>query len=564
MNCSAAPTLLHHLVDRARAAVNEDGVHYKQAGSWQRISYPHFAEQVAKLACWMKSRAVQPGDRVLLMSENGLPWMIADLAIQAIGAVCVPLHVTSPAVQLQSLSRRVAPRLALVSKASMAASLSATGDSNPVPEVITFDDAPTEAALPLAEILSRSDLADPLEYLSKLADELDPETPATIVFTSGTSCEPRGVMLSHRNLCFAAEALVNSFGTAAARRRFVALPLSHLLARTADFFCWTVMGGELAIISDPSQLMADLAQIRPTYITGVPRLFARIAAGLEQNNLANLPGILPKVLGGEIRACTCGGAPLSEELAQFYASRGVPLLEGYGLTEAAPVVSLNTTTSHKPKTVGQALPGTEIRLASDGEILVRGDHVMQGYWNDPTATAAAIQNGWLLTGDFGTIDNDGFLSILGRKKEMLVTSGGRNVFPATIEARLCEHPLLWHAMLVGDGKSSLAALLVVDTAQLSSLLPTSESLDIDQLSSHPRVRELMANLVLESLADRSPHEVPRRLHLLPGPWRDPQDRITPKGTLARGAMLDHYAAVIEQMYREPIWPELVSRERSAV
>lgn len=572
---SEAPSLVTHLARRARD--HESVLRFQPGASrgdlaWQTITAAEFAGRVAKLAKWLTQQQVTAGDRVILLSENRLEWLIADAAILAVGAVSVPLHTTLSASQLSTLTERAEPALAIISTSQLAALLEQNRWPVCCRNLLLLDsivDASSRFSISttsLEDVLAKEFTFDAVDYLSSLAEAIHGDQLASIVFTSGTSASPRGVMLSHRNLAFEAERLVAMFGTTVSRRRLVELPLSHLLSRTCDFFCWLVMGGEMALAASPTNLMADLATIRPTYLIGVPRLFERIAMGLRQQNVANIPGILQKVTGGELLACTCGGASLSSEVAEFFASRGITIFEGYGLTEASPVVSLNTPSAHRPATLGRAVLGTEIDLAADGEIMVRGEHVMLGYWRDDAATRETIHEGWLMTGDLGTIDADGFLQIVGRKKEMIVASSGRKVFPASIEAKLTSISAVCHALVIGEGRSSLAAMLVVHCPQLRSEFSQIDSagrLTDEELVAHPSVKQRIAEQVKRQLAGGSSSEQVRRLLLVPGPFADPGDRVTAKFTLARPVILREFAAAIDAMYEQPTWPELIGDEGDA-
>ncbi|MGL4511816.1 MAG: AMP-dependent synthetase/ligase [Lacipirellulaceae bacterium] len=285
-------------------------------------------------------------------------------------------------------------------------------------------------------------------------DGLPPEV-ATVVETSGTNGAPRGVMLSWQNLATNAIALSEASGGDGSELRLSFLPMSHLYARTCDLYAWVVRGSRLVLAESPKTVFRDCKLARPTVVNGVPYFFQK---GID---LADAQGAsLKELLGGAIRRCYCGGAPLARAVEDRFAAEGVPIHCGYGLTEASPVVSANTMLAHKPGTVGRPLPGVEIRIATDGEVLVRGPNVMLGYRDDPAATAEALRDGWLHTGDLGALDDEGFLSITGRKKELLVLSTGKNVAPSRVEAMLCVSPWIEQAAVFGEGRSGLVALLV--------------------------------------------------------------------------------------------------------
>lgn len=283
----------------------------------------------------------------------------------------------------------------------------------------------------------------------------------TIVETAGTSGEPRGVMLSEANLASNAIALSEASGGDGDELRLSFLPMEHLYARTCDLYTWVVRGSRLVLAESPKTVFRDAKIVRPTVINGVPYFFQKAI------DLADKEGVsLRQLLGGEIKRCYCGGAPLAPDIEQRFFDEGVPLFTGYGLTEASPVVTVNTPAAYKLGTVGRPLPGVEVRIAGDGEVLVRGPNVMLGYYNDPEATAAALRDGWLYTGDLGELDSDGFLTITGRKKELIVLATGKNVAPSRVEALLCASPWIEQACVLGDSEKGLRALVVPNPERL--------------------------------------------------------------------------------------------------
>ncbi|MEN0110233.1 MAG: AMP-binding protein [Planctomycetota bacterium] len=281
-----------------------------------------------------------------------------------------------------------------------------------------------------------------------------------IVATAGTSGEQRLVELSHAGLVANAVAL-SEVSAGGDELRLSFLPMEHLYARTCDLSTWIVRGSRLVLAENPKTVFRDAKLVRPTVINGVPYFFQKAIDLAEREGVS-----LRTLLGGEIKRCYCGGAPLAPEVEQRFFDEGVPLYTGYGLTEASPVVSVNTPDAHKPGTVGRPLPGVTVRIADDGEVLVHGPNVMLGYYNNPEATAAALRGGWLHTGDLGELDADGFLTITGRKKELIVLSTGRNVAPSRVEAALCASPWIEQACVVGDGEQGLRALLVPNPDRL--------------------------------------------------------------------------------------------------
>lgn len=284
---------------------------------------------------------------------------------------------------------------------------------------------------------------------------------ATILYTSGTTGEPKGAMLSHGNLASNALASLEAYGIESGDLKMCWLPLSHIFARTADLYTW--IGGDhvMALAESRDTLIADCEVMHPTMMNGVPYFYDKVCRRLREQGRADEPGALQRLLGGRMRQCCSGGAALADHVAQFFQQRGVPLVQGYGLTESSPVITVGNAAANRIGTVGRPIPGVEVRIAEDGEILTRGPHVMLGYWKRPADTAEVIRHGWLYTGDLGSLE-DGFLRITGRKKEILVTAGGKNIVPSQLEALLAEDALISQSMIVGDGRNYLAALIVPD------------------------------------------------------------------------------------------------------
>jgi long-chain acyl-CoA synthetase len=259
---------------------------------------------------------------------------------------------------------------------------------------------------------------------------------ATIMYTSGTTGRPRGVMLSHGNLASNAATTAAQYPTSPEDLRLCFLPLSHIYARTCDLYAWLARGTRMALARSRETIIEDCGLVQPTMINGVPYFYEKIYRRLHEAGVADQEGMVQKLLGGRVKYCFCGGAALPAHVETYFASQGTPILPGYGLSETSPVISLSTHEAYRSGSVGRVLPGIEVRIAGDGEIVTRGPHVMQGYWKDPATTSETIRDGWLHTGDLGRLDDDGFLTITGRKKEILVTSLGKNVEPTAIERRL--------------------------------------------------------------------------------------------------------------------------------
>ncbi|HTN74506.1 MAG TPA: AMP-dependent synthetase/ligase, partial [Pirellulaceae bacterium] len=489
---------------------------------------------------------VQPGDRVAQLSENRFEWLLLDLACALMQAVHVPLHASLSAAQAIEQISHSGAKLVAVSTKEQATKLAHVMSHWPAGlTVIGYVDCGEIIGAAwrgqLTELCQQTTPGESWEVVNDFARNITPQTLATILYTSGTTGEPKGVMLTHGNLVSNATAQVTAFGEQPDEVKFNFLPLSHIFARTCDLYGWLVRGGELVLASSRETMMAEIALFRPTVINGVPYFYDRLYRTLRDMNLLQAPGVLRKMLGGNIRYCNSGGAALPKHLFDFYEAQGVALLEGYGLSESSPVISLSTVEHTKRGAVGRAIADVEIRIAEDGEILTRGPHVMPGYWRNPAATAEAMDNDWLRTGDLGSLDADGYLFITGRKKELLVLLSGKNIAPVYLESLLTADPLISQAMIIGDGRAFLTALIV----------PNWQAPEIAGLGAKANSPELVALIrkhIDACLAQVSYHEQVRRFTLLEHAFSLERGELTPKLSLRRGVVAEQYAPEIAAMY----------------
>jgi len=500
------PTLPAMMLDCAAAWADRPLFRHWREGAWRTLRWGDFARQVAALAAFLRARGVAPGDRVLLVSENRPEFPIADTAIMAIGAVTVPTYTTNLPADHAHILRDSGARAAIVSTRSLAervlegAALAAGLDL-----LIGMEDPPVRAGLASHTWGEALAMPGDVARLAAEAEAASPESLACLIYTSGTGGKPKGVMLPHRAL------LANRAGVLPLAERLGLegkpylsfLPLSHAYEHTVGGFLLPSFGMEVVYSRGADRLAQEFAEIRPAVVTAVPRLFevlrSRILAGLEKESalkralieralalgLRRLDGpplglvekmqdaLLDRLVrekirarfGGRLQALVSGGARLDPDLSGFFLALGLPVLQGYGQTEAGPVVSVNLPWANRRATVGPPLSGVELRIAEDGEILIRGDLVMTGYWNDPAATAAALKpppgetEPWLHTGDVGVIE-DGYLRITDRKRDFIKTLGGDMVSPAKLEALLTAEPEIHQALVVGEGKPALGALIV--------------------------------------------------------------------------------------------------------
>lgn len=486
------PNLPAMMLDRAGSWPNRPMLRHFRDGVWHRTTWDQFARTVASVAAGLRNAGIRPGDRVMIVSENRPEYPMAETALMAIRAIPVPAYITNTAADHAHIIRDSGAHTAIASTPALAARLH---DAGGLDRIITLE--------PAEDFLSWSILAttpaDPASLAAEVA-AITPDALACIIYTSGTGGTPKGVMLPHRcilsNCQGAFELLLPLHLKDETYLSY--LPSAHSYEHTVGLFFLPSIGCEIVYARGVEHLSADMLHIRPTILTVVPRILeviqARILAQIHREkpwkqalfNRALQSGLrrvtdrrlnpLDRLLdplcdrlvrakvrdrfGGRLVGIMSGGARLEPETGRFFLSLGLLIMQGYGQTEAGPVISANPPDAIRIETVGKPLKGVAVRIAQDGEILVRGDLVMQGYWSRPEDTAATIQDGWLHTGDIGALDPDGYLRITDRKKDMIVLSGGENVSPARIEGMLVAEPEIAQAVVCGDGSPALRCLLV--------------------------------------------------------------------------------------------------------
>ncbi len=469
-----------------------------RGGAWHGTNWGGFARQAAAAARNLRSAGVSAGDRVVICAENRPEYVIAETALMAIRAVPVPAYTTNTVADHAHVLRDSGATAAIVSSPALASRLLAAGGLDLLVAMEGMDaQAGATRIVPWAALVAGE---APPDDIAAEAALIPRDALACLIYTSGTGGTPKGVMLPHRSIlsnCWGAEELIRPLGLKD-EVYLSFLPLSHSFEHTVGQFFLPGLGTEIVFARGVEHLAADMAAVRPTIMTVVPRvletirarvlaqvgrqagwqqaLFRRaMAAGAARANgepLALADALLDPLLdrlvrakvrarfGGQLRAVMSGGARLEPEVGRFFQGLGLVVMQGYGQTEAGPVIAANPPDAVRIDSVGTALRGVDLQIAEDGEILVRGDLVMDGYWCDPAATAFAVRDGWLHTGDVGTLDQDGYLRITDRKKDMIVLSGGENVSPAKIEGMLIAEPELAQAMVLGDGRAGLTALCV--------------------------------------------------------------------------------------------------------
>ncbi len=590
-------TLPGLFLESVRRFDRPDAFWRKRAGAWERISARQAARDVACLAAGLQNLGVRSGDRVALLSENRYEWAVADLAVLGLGAVTVPLYPTLTAEQCERLLRDSGAVLGIVSTSDQFAKLRrAAAEIEAVRGLVHMErvEAATrvDRAFEAVREWGSSHPEQALEAYRSSAETIPPESLATIIYTSGTTGEPKGAMLSHANIVFDVEAGLPLVEIGPEDRSLSFLPLSHVFARTADLYGMLSLGVAIAFAESLEAVSADLLEVRPTVLFGVPRFFEkgrarvleagrrlstprrqlfdwglrwghrRARAFLERRPLSPLAAwqaaLANRLVGRPIRArfggrlsiCVSGGARLAPEVQEFFYAVGIPLREGYGLTETSPVITLTPASPVKPGSVGPAIPGVEVRIAQNGEICTRGPHVMLGYWNQPTATREAIRDGWFHTGDVGHLDEDGYLFITDRLKELLVTAGGKKVAPQPIEAHLKKSPWVSEAILLGDGRPYVAALLIPEFAELEEEARRRgwDAADRRALLANPEVRAHYDQLVALVNEELARFEQIKRYELLDRELSAERGELTLTLKLRRRVIAEHFAEAIGRLY----------------
>jgi long-chain acyl-CoA synthetase len=572
-----------------RAASSPDSVLFarKTGERWIDVTAKEFATEVRAVAAGLVASGVRAGDRVALMSRTRYEWTLCDYAIWTAGAVTVPIYETSSAEQVQwNLSDSGAVAVVLETAAHAALLDGVRGELPELACVFQLDAGGIDQLVAAGREVPETELA------ARRAG-VTPESLATIIYTSGTTGRPKGCELTHRNLltvCRAPrEMLPELFDGTGSTLLF--LPLAHVFARFVQVAC-VETGSRMGHTADIKALLPDLGTFSPTFLLSVPRVFEKVYNSSRQKAHgdgkgaifdraeavaiafstamdAGRPGLglrlqhavfdrlvyskLRAAMGGRIQYAVSGGAPLGARLGHFFRGIGITILEGYGLTETSAPSTVNLPSDIRIGSVGKPLPGTTVRTAEDGEVLVRGDQVFRGYWRNETATAEVLRDGWFTTGDLGELDDAGFLRITGRKKEILVTAGGKNVAPAVLEDRLRAHPLVSQCMVVGDRKPFIACLVTLDPEALPAWAERNgkpAGATAAELADDPQLVAELQKAVDEANLAVSQAEAIRRFTVLPEDWTEEGGQITPSLKVKRSVVMARYADDVERLYAD--------------
>jgi len=590
------------LCDLFRAAVAHDKpdcLLEKSGGTFRPVASAELATRVRSLAGALSAWGIRPGDRVAQMAENGVHWPTIDFAALALGAAHVPIYPTLHAEGAAHVLADSGSRVLFVRGRERLEGLLAIRDRIPTVErfVLVGDEESPEGIETLEQALAAG-AATTQAQLESWLDRARPDDLATLIYTSGTTGDPKGVMLTHDNLT---SNVVSCCSILPMKPHWVALsflPLAHSFERTIDYV-YFYAGVSIAYAESVQKVADNLAEVRPHVLGSVPRVYEKVReraletatgggalkrrifdwavrTGLRElpSRLAfEEPGVRLRIadalvfrklrarFGGRFEYAVSGGGPLGKELAEFFWAAGIPLLEGYGLTETSPVIAVNTPQQIRLGTVGRPIPGVEVRIAADGEILARGPNIMKGYFGQPEATAEVLDaDGWFRTGDIGELDADGFLSITDRKKELIVNAYGKNIAPAPIEAALKAGHWIAQAVVVGDRRPFLAALLVPDFAHLAAWAAAhAVGGELEAQLADPRVVALFQEELDRVNAGLERYEQVRAFALLPAELTLEGGELTPTLKLKRRVILERYGRVLDGLYSRTAKP---TREES--
>ena len=571
---------------------------HKQGERWLPISYAELLERVHAVSAGLLDLGIVPGDRVALLSENRPEWAITDYACLAARCADVPVYPSLPAKQIEYILRDAGAVAVCVSTRTQLDKILEIRASLPgLRQVIAFDPGLEGDGVLGFEALMARGRAARAKWPAWREDALAaaPDDLATLIYTSGTTGEPKGVMLTHGNITSNVVASCMALDVADGDECLSLLPLSHIFERMAGHYLMFQSGVVISYAESIEAVPRNLVEVRPTICCAVPRLYEKIYAGaLEAASLG--PALKKKIffwarrvgeewtrrtlagkvipfdlrmaravadrlvfrkirarLGGRLRFFISGGAPLAVEIAEFFYGAGVPILEGYGLTETSPVISVNTPERIKLGTVGRPLQGVEVSIADDGEILTRGPHVMRGYYNKPEASREALTpDGWFRTGDIGVLDAQGFLRITDRKKDIIVTAGGKNVAPQPIEGMLKLNKFISNAVMLGDRKKFPIALLVPNFERLEAWAREHNLTwsTREELAARPEVEEFLASEAQKNLRDVAHFELPKRFLILPRDFSIESGELTPKLSVRRRVVEERYAPQIAALYAD--------------
>jgi long-chain acyl-CoA synthetase len=585
-----ADLIAHSAVEHAE----HTAVRYKRDGTWHDVSYAQLAGIVEEIGLGLIDLGIQPGERVCILANTRPEWSYVDMAIVSAGAVAVPIYQTnSPEECLWVLSDSDACAIVCENEEQLN-KIVAINDRVPNMRTVIVMDPPAGelplAAITLDEVRERGRTRTAEELEARRA-AVRPDDPLTFIYTSGTTGPPKGCVLTHGNYRAIVDMISEAGEIESDEIIYLYLPLAHSFALLVQLAVFD-LGGTLAYFGgDTKQIVPELLEVKPTYLPSVPRVFEKIYTlahgaieaqppeeqerarkaielGVKVRDMINRGEPVPQelkapfeeadeqlfknvraIFGGNVRHATSGAAPIAKQILEFFWACGVPVLEGYGMTETATAATSSTVENHRFGTVGRALPGVELKIADDGEILIKGPNIFHGYHNQASTSFGAVENGWLHTGDLGSIDDDGYLSITGRKKDIIITAGGKNLTPANIENDLKQCRWISQAVMHGDQRPYPVVLITLDEEEIPSFarehsLPE----DIPSLSREPAVHALIQQEIDRANAKYAQVEQVKKFAILDHDLSQPTGELTPTLKVKRNVVNERYAELFDALY----------------
>ncbi len=570
---------------------------FKKNGMINSITWQEFSDRAKTISSFLIRIGTAPGEPIIILSENRPEWMYADMGILSSAAATVPIYPTLTPAQIEYIIKETESRVCFLSTVQQLEKI--VQIKNRIPSlrfIITFEDISHSDPnfTNLRTILNEKPSNEMMIAIANRIFSIKGDDPFSIIYTSGTTGEPKGVILTHKNILSNIESSINQLPVRDDDLFLSFLPLSHVFERTCTYYGSIYKCATVAFAEDIEHVPQNLMEFKPTVMCAVPRFFEkfyeRIHAYLKEKGvfsriifnisisiadkiwriknsgkkiplLLSLAGkvadtlVLKKIrlaFGGRIRFVISGGAPLPNKIAEFFLAAGIPIIEGYGLTETSPVVSVNPIDKIKIGSVGKPIPGVEVKIAEDGEIIVRGPNLMKGYFKKPEATMEAIRDGWFHTGDIGYIDHEGYLYITDRKKELLVTSGGKKVAPRAIESMLMESPFIQTAMLIGDGRKFISALIIPNFKILERYARDNNIRfqNIKEIINDQKVRDLYSTIVEDVNKNLARYEKIKKFALLENEFSVESGELTPTMKIRKSFVEKNYKDIIEELYRE--------------
>ena len=597
----AANTLAQMFLNTVKEHGSKTALMTKVEGQYQGFSYQEFGERVKNFALGLASLGIKKGDRIALLSENRPEWAISDLAILSLGMINVPIYPSLIPKQIEYILNDSEAKVIITSKSDQTSKITEIMKDLPVLKYIIYMDPPASISKNMLSYSEVSEKGQKFEkentdfYASSVASNKADDA-CGIIYTSGTTGNPKGVVLTHNNILSNVQGAVATLKIGPEDTFLSFLPLCHVFERMAGHFCPISVGATIAYAESIDTVAQNLGEVKPTIMTSVPRFFEKMynrvlenaaAGGAAKKKIFNwalktgdkynkvqgkkkVGGFLQfkhnlatklvfsklqERVGGRLRFFASGGAPLPKEIGEFFHRAGIKILEGYGLTESSPVIAVNLEEKFKFGTVGPALKagGVELKIAEDGEVLTRGPHVMKEYYKKPAETKEVIDDdGWLHTGDIGFLDEDGYLTITDRKKNIIVTSGGKNIAPAPIENIMSTSPLIEQLLVIGDKRKFISALIVPNLEMIKNYAEENniQYKNEDDLVQNQKINQLISNEITRLSVDLARYEQIKAFRLLPRLFTIEEGELTPTLKIKRKVVEQKFADLIESMYQD--------------